>query len=217
MGVKRSTMPARPMRQVQQEDSFWIIVAILAVISFTGSFLFVYMMTSQVDVKDVQPMQRAPISLTSAAPGVTDLSAPQPSSQVVPSGAASAVPSARASAPVAPASASAVPVQPSAASSAAVPASAAPSVAASASASPAVRKPAGTVYRVQVGAFSSRQEAQQAAQQLLASGFSTTLVAEGEDYRLQVGSFTEQDRALALAEKIMSTGQPVRIMKGTGE
>src|SRR5690348_6678644 len=108
MAAKRTSMPVRPMRQVQQEDSFWIIVAILAVISFTGSFLFVYMMTSQVDVKDVQPVQHAPVALASAPAAVTDLSPPRASAsaaatgQVVPGASASAAPASAAPASVAP-------------------------------------------------------------------------------------------------------------------
>lgn len=72
--------------------------------------------------------------------------------------------------------------------------------------------PAATLYRVQAGAFASRENAESRAEALRASGFSPYIVQEGGLFKVRVGAF--RDRALAeqLADRLRAAGYDAAII-----
>lgn len=71
------------------------------------------------------------------------------------------------------------------------------------------------VYRVQVGAYTSRESAQQAVGQLAEKGYTAQISEENGRYRVQLGVFEDQDRALSLAEEVTQQGYEVVVRKVT--
>lgn len=65
---------------------------------------------------------------------------------------------------------------------------------------------AGTLYRVQSGAFTLRSGADILAAKLQAKRHETILVKDGGLYKVQLGAFTRKSSADALAEKLRSQG-----------
>lgn len=70
----------------------------------------------------------------------------------------------------------------------------------------------GTVYRVQVGAFIRRENAEARAAELRERGFEAYINQAGGLFRVQVGAFAERENAVALAERLRGAGYEVIIM-----
>jgi len=71
---------------------------------------------------------------------------------------------------------------------------------------PTTPAPSGTLYRVQVGAFSVLKNAQEQEKKIKAKGFDTYLVQVGNLYKIQVGAFRVKANADAMVNKIKSAG-----------
>ena len=73
--------------------------------------------------------------------------------------------------------------------------------------------PGATLYRVQAGAFASRENAEARAEALRSAGFTPYIVREGDLFKVRVGAF--RDRALAeqLAERLRTAGYDVAIIR----
>ncbi|MEB3224066.1 MAG: SPOR domain-containing protein [Candidatus Sericytochromatia bacterium] len=69
----------------------------------------------------------------------------------------------------------------------------------------------GTVYRVQVGAFDTREGAQRQVEALQATGLNAVVVWDGGSFRAQLGAFTDRGRAFSVADEISVRGFPVTV------
>lgn len=70
---------------------------------------------------------------------------------------------------------------------------------------PAKKKPAttsGKLYKVQVGAFANKKNADKLAKELNNKGYKTYIVLEGELYKVQVGAFANKKNADKLAKEL---------------
>lgn len=63
-----------------------------------------------------------------------------------------------------------------------------------------------TLYRVQVGAFSGKANAEIMAKKLKSAGFSVIVVQSGKLYRVQVGAFSQKANADAMQSKLKKAG-----------
>ena len=66
--------------------------------------------------------------------------------------------------------------------------------------------PAGTLYRVQTGAFGNKANADALASKLKAKGFDTYIVTSGGLYKVQVGAYSNKANAEAMLTKIKAAG-----------
>ena len=67
------------------------------------------------------------------------------------------------------------------------------------------------VYRVQVGSYDNRQDAESMVQELLNNGIDAVVVYDQSQYHAQVGAFNRRDRALAVADEVNAKGYEVTI------
>lgn len=65
---------------------------------------------------------------------------------------------------------------------------------------------AGTLYRVQTGAFSSKANATAYAKKIKAAGFDTYMVKTDGLYKVQVGAFGKKANAEAQMQKLIAVG-----------
>ncbi len=70
---------------------------------------------------------------------------------------------------------------------------------------------AGVIYRVQVGAFLRRENAEARAEQLRQDGFDAYINQSGGLFKVQVGAFSDRDNAIHLAEQLRAKGYEVLI------
>lgn len=63
-----------------------------------------------------------------------------------------------------------------------------------------------TYYRVQVGAFSKRENAEQLLQKLLADGLPAFLLYENDYYKVQVGAFSKLTNAINMERQVRELG-----------
>jgi N-acetylmuramoyl-L-alanine amidase len=69
------------------------------------------------------------------------------------------------------------------------------------------------VYRVQIGAFSNKTNADERAAALRAAGFESYVAREGSLYKVRVGAFRDRSQAEALAEQLRAKGFSVTIVQ----
>lgn len=69
----------------------------------------------------------------------------------------------------------------------------------------------GTLYRVQVGAFSSRANADRLVAQLKELGYEA-IVSDGPPYRVQTGAFASRENAVRLSEELKAKGFDVVVV-----
>lgn len=62
------------------------------------------------------------------------------------------------------------------------------------------------LYKVQIGVFKNRDNANSLAAQAKSKGFDTTIVQSGNLYRVQIGAFSQRSNADDLASKATSSG-----------
>lgn len=69
-------------------------------------------------------------------------------------------------------------------------------------------EPVGTLYRVQVGAFSKKANAERKLEAVKAAGFQDAFLANVDDtlWRVQVGAFTEKENATKMQAKLQAAG-----------
>lgn len=70
----------------------------------------------------------------------------------------------------------------------------------------AVTKKLNVLYKVQVGAFSTKSNAEKLAKKLKAKGYETVIVYVGKLYKVQLGAFSSKANAETLAEKLKRDG-----------
>jgi N-acetylmuramoyl-L-alanine amidase len=73
--------------------------------------------------------------------------------------------------------------------------------------------PAGRLYRVQIGAFGSKANADERAAALRTAGFAPYVVREGTLFKVRAGAFRERSQAEELAERIKARGFTVTIVQ----
>jgi cell division protein FtsN len=66
-------------------------------------------------------------------------------------------------------------------------------------------------YKVRVGSFDSKSEAEKKAKELEGMGYDAVVIDEPEGSYIQLGAFKEQDRAVSLAEEVSQKGYSVII------
>ena len=69
----------------------------------------------------------------------------------------------------------------------------------------------GALYRVQVGAFSSRANAERVVNQLKELGYEA-IISSGPPYRVQTGAFASRDNAVRLGEELKAKGFEVAVV-----
>jgi cell division protein FtsN len=80
-----------------------------------------------------------------------------------------------------------------------------------------MRTPAATaavkeeIYRVQVGAFDSREAAQKQVEELQTVGINAVVVYDGGAYHAQLGAFSDRARAISVADEVNTRGYSVTI------
>lgn len=182
-------------RDVLMSALFWSALLVASGGAFSAGFYYTHGATANVPVKQpVQTSQRplptprgsvkpSPSATPTLAPGpiLVSLAPPSPTPEVL----ATQTP------------------DPFAGTAASPPPDAEPSAAAS----PA----AAVTYRVQVGAFDSRESAQQQVEDLQTQGINAVVVWDGGSYRAQLGAFKDRARALSVADEVNTRGYAVTI------
>jgi len=74
-------------------------------------------------------------------------------------------------------------------------------------------EPGGALYRVQVGAFSQRKNAERFADELRKKGWEVFIVSESP-YRVQVGAFAQKENADGVVSKLKSQGYEAFVTGG---
>jgi cell division protein FtsN len=67
------------------------------------------------------------------------------------------------------------------------------------------------IYRVQVGAFDSREAAQKQVEELQTVGINAVVVYDGGAYHAQLGAFSDRARAISVADEVNTRGYSVTI------
>jgi N-acetylmuramoyl-L-alanine amidase len=80
-------------------------------------------------------------------------------------------------------------------------------------ATPAAAPTGEGLYRVQIGAFSSRENADERVAALGADGFSAYVVRDGRLFKVRVGAFRDRARAEELAQRLRAKGYDVIIVR----
>jgi len=193
--TKNPTPPTKSRRKNPRGGAYWTLFAVCAALSFAGGFWYTYQATSQVSVKD---------------PGAIDvpMATPLPNQALVTPGPDVAVEE---------------PAEPEttvAASDLGQAATPAPAATPKANAAPATQEQtvakavdaaASGVYRVQVGSYSSREEAQAMVEELAVAGIDAMVVEDEGKYHAQIGAYGSRERALAVADDVNTKGYSVTI------
>lgn len=74
---------------------------------------------------------------------------------------------------------------------------------------------AGTIYRVQLGAFSNKSNADALATKLKAAGFTTYITKVNNLYKVQTGAFSQEANAESMKAKLKAAGYDAFIATGT--
>lgn len=74
-----------------------------------------------------------------------------------------------------------------------------------------------TLYRVQVGAFSLKRNAQKKLAAIETDGFGACIVQEGTWYKVQVGAFSDRTNAKRMIVKLKAAGYSEVVVASTGK
>lgn len=215
----------------KKQDPFWFIMAGLAIFSFVTSYFVFYQLTGNVETKSIKtskpvvvqasPEDREPEKTIVIGDGQGS-PAPQNDTTTTitpePSGGASVLPSASLS-PIATLVPTATPL-PTATATVAIKATPVPTAIPLKVATPVPTKvivsiapsqPKSTLFKVRVGSYDSRGDAEKKAKDLEGLGYETSVIDEPEGSYVQVGSFRDQEKALSLAEEVSQKGFSVII------
>lgn len=217
----------------KKSDPFWLIMVVIAIFSFITSYFIFYQLTGKVETKSIKTSK--PI-VVSASPedkpieetivignGQGGSPTPNPESVTItpePSGGVSAKPvSTPSSIPSVVAS-----IQPSVIATPTLKptpmSTSTPSPTPVKTVAPLPTKAAVSVppppnktsyFKVRVGSFDSRGDAEKKAKDLESLGYETSVIDEPEGSYVQVGSFRDQEKALSLAEEVSQKGFSVII------
>lgn len=210
-----SASPKKAKKKKKKADPFWPIVIILSILAFTGSFWFFYMLTSKINTRNFPTTDTPKLMLPaspSAGPEGTGVQAGGADTR--PSGGpvgASTVASRSPAANASPARAT----QTASASTPARTATPTAVVTATPVSTTTTTTTQPTAFRVQVGSYNTREEAQQIAGQLSAKGYGPLVVEDSGRFRLQLGVYENEENALALAQEITQQGYEVIVRKAT--
>lgn len=216
--------PKPEPKRKRKNDPFWPIVIILSILAFTGSFWFFYMLTSKINTKEFETTETPKLMVTPtpsddllSSPAIMlgdgNLPSPTPSPEVsVSPTQAPALVTATPEATPTPES------TPMAVSTPAVVPTPLPTLtprpAATAIAPPTTRQTqTKSSFRVQVGSFATRENAQKTASELTDLGYSATVTEDGGRFQIQLGTYQDQEGALALAEEVTQRGYAVVVRK----
>lgn len=219
----------------KKNDPFWLIMAVIAIFSFITSYFIFYKLTGNVETKSIKTSKPIVVSASPEDQPINEddktivisngQATPVPSSESVvitpePSGGASdklissvaptVIPTAITTvAPTIAPTATAIPtVSPTTAPTPVKTIAPAPSKAPVSVPPPPVKAAS---FKVRVGSFDSRGDAEKKSKDLESLGYETVVIDEPEGSYVQVGSFKEQEKALSLAEEISQKGFSVII------
>lgn len=218
--------PAAPKKKKtkgqRKSDPFWPIVIILSILAFTGSFWFFYMLTSKINTRTFETTDKPKLMLTPTpyeieggtrtveygpVPTPTppeEVSASPTLNQVL----VSATPEALVTVTPEPSVLATLAPTPTALPTRTPQPVLTPVV--TPTPAPVVKK---SVFRVQVGSYTSRDAAQKVANELSEKGYSAVVSEDAGKYRVQLGIYQEQESALAVAEEVTQQGYAVVVRK----
>lgn len=200
----------------KKADPFWPIVIILSILAFTGSFWFFYMLTSKINTRNFPTTDTPKLMVTPSAEtsleGASMQVGNQQSTSQTPTASSQTLISAAPAVSTAPATSAQTSSLPSAAASAVL-ATSTPRATPSPLAMTTPATGARSLFRVQVGSYTSRDEAQQIASQLADKSYPATVIEEAGRFRVQIGAYDSQESALALAEEVTNQGYEVVVRK----
>ena len=187
--------PATKRRKTGRGGAYWTLFAVCAALSFAGGFWYTYQVTSQVSVKD---------------PGANDapMATPLPNQAMVTPG--PDVPEEEPRESPNSVAASELGLDPSPAPTA-TPKATAAQANQQANVAKAVDAAVQGVYRVQVGSYSSREEAQAMVEELAVAGIDAMVVEDEGKYHAQIGAYGSRQRALSVADEVNTKGYSVTI------
>ena len=188
----KSAAPAAKRRKNPRGGAYWSLFALCAMLSFGAGFWYTYQMTSQVSIKD---------------PGANEvpMATPLPNQAMVtpgpdiPEEEALGMPAAMTEAPLDQA-----------------PAPSAPKTSPTPPPAPRAETPRAEavgqgIYRVQVGSYSSREEAQAMVEELAVAGIDAMVVEDESKFHAQIGAYGSRERALSVADEVNTKGYSVTI------
>ncbi len=215
-------------KKKKKSDPFWPIVIILVILAFTGSFWFFYMLTSKINTQSF-PTTDTPKIMITPTPEVTldgegsllvgeNTPLPTPTPEATPTPESTAL--AQATAPPPPKPTPEPTEVPTPASTPTpvptrAPATPAPAKTSAPVVTAAPVQSSESVYKVQVGSYTSREEADAAAIRLGEKGYKASAVERNGKFTLQLGLFKAQESALNLAEEVTQQGYEVVVRKST--
>lgn len=193
--INKNVPPTR-RRKTGRGGGYWALFALCSGLSFAAGFWYTYQMTSQVAVKD---------------PGANEitLATPLPNQALVTPG-PDALEASEGESFVQPTSTTGLDETPAPASTPPARATATPAPS-RAVVTPAPEGPGEGVYRVQVGSYSSREEAQAMVEELAVAGIDAMVVEDEGKYHAQIGAYASRDRALGVADDVNTKGYSVTI------
>ena len=202
---------------------------VLAVVSFVTSYFVFYQLTNKVDTKTLKtstsvvvkstPTDEPSVKTIVIGDGQGGTPAPSPSAAITPDPVATIASKIRPTAtPIVSIKPSAIVVSetPVATIKPVVLATPKPIIAATpyrtaapiATLAPRLKQ---TSFKVRVGAFDSKSEAERKSKELEGMGYDVSVIDEPEGSYIQLGAFKDQERALALAEEVNQKGFSVII------
>lgn len=207
----------------KKKDLFWPVMIVLSIFSFGISYFVFYQITSKVETKSIKTSKSVVIkdSSESQAPDKTIVigngqgETPTPNAVVTPevSGTPTVTPSIVPTATPIPSEtmtplATATPLQSLKPLASTTPTPSKLVQIVSPTPTPAKKV---VTYKVRVGSFDSKTEADKKAKDLEALGYEAIIVDEPEGSYIQIGAFKENDRAVSLAEEVSQKGFSVGI------
>jgi len=223
MVMSKQPDSGKKSKKKKKSDPFWPIVIILSILAFTGSFWFFYMLTQKIntrtfnttDTPKLMVTQSPEISLESGSPYYIgdnkSLNEPSPE--------ASAEVITQTAQPTVTKEESVEPDTPEISSTAEPTPRPTPRPTATPRPQPTPRPTATptpvqkSAFRVQVGSYSSKDEAQGTLNQLIEKGHSAIVTENNGRFSIQLGTFDSQESALALAEEVTNQGYEVLVRK----
>jgi len=160
----------------------------ISLITMTVVFVFIGYLLGQYAVKLLRAQHSAQVRVVQTTTPAAQTGQPAKAVQSPPAASSPASPQ---STPVAPSPAAQAPAQPQSV--------------------PEQASGQGALYRVQVGAFSSRANAERVVNQLKELGYEA-IISSGPPYRVQTGAFASRDNAVRLGEELKAKGFEVAVV-----
>lgn len=209
----------------KKKDLFWPVMIVLSIFSFGISYFVFYQITSKVETKSIKTSKSVVIkdSSESQSPDRTIVigdgqgasASPTPNTAVTPEVSGEPTPTPSATPKVTPSGsptvaplATATPLQSLKPITNTTPSPSKLVQVVSPTPTPAKKT---VTYKVRVGSFDSKADADKKAKDLEALGYDAIVVDEPEGSYIQIGAFKENDRAVSLAEEVSQKGFSVGI------